>query len=326
MPQTGDTTETELPLNNLPLPPTTDNTATRAIQHTGTQRTPTVAGIPLTQTGTTDSMRPLITLPTLGGGFPPLSTTMSTSEFQPSLVSIGQSLPLLPRKLIQQIKAGEYVDFSELPPAKGRQLAPPNYMSQLVLVQLHEVERQRKLIPDFLTWSQCFAIYTAVLGRDQPHRIPELMAYQLEIAKCAKKYKWPSWVIYDLNFRQEAASKPGMSWATVEPSIYTQCFNSMVKDPSDVWCRTCQALDHATAFCPLMPQQKVPRREKREPNAVDARKDTICRNYITKGCSYPHCIRRHVCMKCGEKHPVTRCKETATQLVQRPTQSGTSSI
>ena len=71
MPQTGDTSETELPLNNLPLPPTTNNSAIRTIQQTGTQRTPTVAGIPLTQTGTTDSMRPLITLPTLGRGYPP---------------------------------------------------------------------------------------------------------------------------------------------------------------------------------------------------------------------------------------------------------------
>ena len=282
--------------------------------------------IPPQYTSTTSSGNTAVMSSTLLGGS--LLSTMNahTSDQLPSLVSIGQSLPLLPRKLVQQIRAGEYVDFAELPPAKGRQLTPTSYTSQLVLVQLHEVERQRKLIPDFLTWSQCFAIYTAVLGRDQPHQIPELMAYQLEIAKCAKKYKWPSWVIYNLNFRQEAASKPGLSWATIEPSIYTQCFNSMAKDPSDVWCRTCQSLDHATAFCPLMPQQKVPRKEKRETASADSRKDTTCRNYNTKGCSYPHCARRHVCLKCHEKHPITRCKEAPAQVQARPPQAGTSSV
>ena len=50
----------------------------------------------------------------------------------------------------------KYIDFSDLPPAKGRQLTPNNYNSQSVLVQLQEVERQRKLTPDFLTWSLQF--------------------------------------------------------------------------------------------------------------------------------------------------------------------------
>ena len=54
-------------------------------------------------------------------------STGSVMDTLPSLVSIGCSLPLLPRKLIQQIKAGEFIDFAELPPAKGRQITPANY-------------------------------------------------------------------------------------------------------------------------------------------------------------------------------------------------------
>ena len=65
---------------------------------------------------------------------------------------------------------------------------PSNYHSLLVLVQL-QVERQRRLIPDFMTWVQCFANYTAVIGVDQPSHLLELMAYQHNIAKFAKKYK-----------------------------------------------------------------------------------------------------------------------------------------
>ena len=217
-------------------------------------------GIPTTilsssQNVTTSNTQSTITSPALYGNGILLAFNSFISDPHPSLVSIGQSLPLILCELIQQIRMGKFVDFSDFLPAKCRQLAPTSYSSQLLLVQLQDVhgEQQRRLIPDFPTWSQCFAIYTAVLGADQPHCLPELMAYQIEIAKCAKKYKWPSWIIYDLNFRQEAASNPRLSWATVEPSIYTQCFTGMAKDPSDLWCKSCQSLDHTTAFCPLTP-------------------------------------------------------------------------
>ena len=89
-------------------------------------------------------------------------STAPVTDTLPSLVSIGHSLPLLPRKFIQQIKTGEFIDFAELPPAKGRQITPANYNTQILFVQLQDIGQQRKLIPDYLTWSQCFAVYTAV--------------------------------------------------------------------------------------------------------------------------------------------------------------------
>ena len=39
------------------------------------------------------------------------------------------------------------------------------------------------------------------------------MGYQFEMARYARKYKWPSWVIFDMHFRQEAACRPALSWA-----------------------------------------------------------------------------------------------------------------
>lgn len=54
---------------------------------------------------------------------------------------------------------------------------------------------------------QCFALYIAVLAAHQPERVGDLMVYMI-IAKASKKYKWLSRVVYDLNFRQEAASNP----------------------------------------------------------------------------------------------------------------------
>ena len=111
-----------------------------------------------------------ITTAWLYGDTPSESMNTLLTELTNSVVSIGGGLPLLSKKLIRQIKAGEFVNFCDLPPTKAR---PPavldtSQMSILALLQLKEVENQKKLIPDFLIWAQCFAVYTAVLGTDQP--------------------------------------------------------------------------------------------------------------------------------------------------------------
>ena len=66
-------------------------------------------------------------------------------------------------------------------------------------------------IPDLATWLQCFGIFVAMLAQQQPERVPELMAYQSIIAKASQKYKWPSWLVYDRTFCQDAAGNPSQS-------------------------------------------------------------------------------------------------------------------
>ena len=146
------------------------------------------------------------------------------------------------------------------------------------------------------------------MATHQPHRILELMAYQTEIAKCAKKFKWPSCVIYDINFRQDAAANPTRFWAFAHPCMYTQCFTDMGKDATDKCCRSCQSLDHTTSSCPVTPP---PPKTPRERIHVEAKWDSICRNYNSKGCTFPKCVHQHVCSKRGEKLPATQCKDTS---------------
>ena len=57
-------------------------------------------------------------------------------------------------------------------------------MLVLALLQLQEVGSHKKLIPDFLTWMQCFAIYTTVLG------VP---LFQLLFAEVFSAVPWGSW-------------------------------------------------------------------------------------------------------------------------------------
>ena len=71
---------------------------------------------------------------------------------------------------------------------------------------------QRRLIPDLATWLQCCALYTAIICSRNPGRVRDFMGYMAQIAKASQRFKWPSWVIYDLNFWQEAASRDSADW------------------------------------------------------------------------------------------------------------------
>ena len=192
---------------------------------------------------------------TLADGDDPLSDTQEDAGSEPAkashqLIPTGPGLPALPKKVVERIHAGEYIDFSELPPAKGK--VRPLHQGldgQVILVQAQDLLQSKKLIQDLPTWVQCFAVYVAVVVQKQPERVADLMAYATSIAKASKKYRWPSWVVYDQNFRQEAVSSPAQPWSKIDPSIYSQCFLGMARS-TEGWCQTCQSLDHATLDCP----------------------------------------------------------------------------
>ena len=68
-------------------------------------------------------------------------------------MATGEGLPSLPKKYVEKILAGEYIDFAELPPAKGKVKSIPNTVEgQIVVVQVADLLETRKLIPDLATW------------------------------------------------------------------------------------------------------------------------------------------------------------------------------
>ena len=129
-----------------------------------------------------------------------------------TLVSFGRGLPSLSKKLVDQIRGNQYVDFSDLPLTWGKTRTPHQSATgegQIVLVQAADLADTKKIIRDLAVWLQCFALYVAVLT-PPPDCLQDLMAYQSFIAKCSLKYRWPSWVVYDENFRLEVATRSFM--------------------------------------------------------------------------------------------------------------------
>ena len=118
----------------------------------------------------------------------------------PAMVSPAPGLPTITKKLYDAICAGSYVDFAQFPAAKGRSIPPNSLDGQIVLVQASELLQTQRLVPDFATWVQCFAVYAAITIAHSPERVQGLMAYMHNIAKASITFQWPSWVVYDQNF------------------------------------------------------------------------------------------------------------------------------
>ena len=232
----------------------------------------------------------------------------SSSEATSPLVPVGPGLPALPKKVILKIEGNDYIDFNELPPVKGKgRSVNQSLEGQFIIVQAADLMQSRKTIPDLATWSQCFALFTAVVAKKRPDRVPELMAYMSIITKASQKYKWPSWVIYDQNFRLDAAGSASQPWSRVDPSLYAQCFTGQ-SFCSENWCSSCQSLDHPSQRCPL----RAPKRS--WTNAFSPKADTapstICKKYnrYNGDCKFgKQCRYTHECSRCGEAHPVSKC-------------------
>lgn len=116
------------------------------------------------------------------------SMTEANSSLQPTLpmVTMGTGLAALPKKLVTKILANDYIDFAELPPARGKSRPVPHALEgQVIVVQAADLIETRKIIPDLATWVQCFSLYVAVLATHSSQRVPELMAYQTTITKAS---------------------------------------------------------------------------------------------------------------------------------------------
>jgi len=110
-------------------------------------------------------------------------------------------------------------------------------------------------------------VNAAAIKSKYPAQWSGLMANMSTIVKVSQKFVWPSWVVYDQNFRQEVANMLGMTWAKVNPSIYPQYFISMAAN-TEGWCKQCQSIKHPSDRCaPLDPV----------PNQGQSRGASVCK-------------------------------------------------
>ncbi len=204
------------------------------------------------QAATTLTTQPLV--PTsLHSGDPPQATPVSP----PNPLSTLPDMPIIPPKLLDVILTWQYTDLSELLPDQLRSTSSnlPASDSQLILIPQRNWETQKKKkrqIDDITTWVQLFSTYMLVLSSKYPHLLPELIAYQLFIIKAAKKFRYPSWLYYDTEFRKWASATHYLSWSVVNTQLYSLAFTGQGNPVQ--WCPICQVEGGTHTFdCPSYP-------------------------------------------------------------------------
>ena len=129
-------------------------------------------------------------------------------------VPVGYGLPAIPKRLHDKMLAWEYIDLAELPPARAMPKEPVLAATgNIWLVQSTDLAKsQKRLIPDVTTWVQCFAIYISVVATKFADRVLSMLGHMVEIIRASCQFRWPSWVMYDANYRREAAATGQTDW------------------------------------------------------------------------------------------------------------------
>ena len=152
---------------------------------------------------------------------------------------VGAALPAIPTKIIEKIESGAFIELSDL---------LPEHLGHTEPDEDPKSKSKHRPVTSITQWLQCFAVYTAVISKKQPHRVMDLMGYQILIIEAYHEYRNDSWLNYDRRFRLRAASQPGRSWAAIDSTIWNLAFAGQAKATR---CNHCFSFAHSTSNCHL---------------------------------------------------------------------------
>ena len=100
---------------------------------------------------------------------------------------ISTTSPPVPRKLAEAIWRDEFIDLSELRPARLGASEPT--LLELFSGDQTKRSRAKKAITMIEDWALCFNTYIAVVAQKHPNKVADLLAYSSLIVKASKDYK-----------------------------------------------------------------------------------------------------------------------------------------
>ena len=166
----------------------------------------------------------------------------------------------------------------------------------------------RRRVHDMASWLEAFILYARVLVDASPDRAGQLLAYQARILEANNSYDTDAWLAYDLRFRHTLAAQPHQhSWTTIDVNLWQACFTSRDREA----CIRCHIVHHiVTSQCPFRSGGPMVSSNAAsitpKPEGMQIRKI-----YNRVRCTYPSCIRSHVCLLCREKRPKIKCPKSS---------------
>ena len=150
-------------------------------------------------------------------------------------------VPTLPKKLLDSILAWEYIDLADLLPEQLTASTPYASSNQIIVLPESSWDtrrRKKRQIPDLATWVEVFTTYLLALSSRFPEMLRDLITYQLFIVKHSKRFKYPSWLFYDEEYRKWAAANNIRNWSITNSELYSLAFTGQAL--AIKWCPVCQ--------------------------------------------------------------------------------------
>ena len=115
----------------------------------------------------------------------------------------------VPPKLVTQIVANKFVEFSDLLSINIDQLqsdSEPQLVFDGRLVLTSTPKKPQKRIEDISGWMEAFSVYCCVLTAHFPNHVKDLLLYQMLILRTYRQFSGRVWLAYDRAFREHAAA------------------------------------------------------------------------------------------------------------------------
>ena len=128
----------------------------------------------------------------------------------------------------------------------------PDHLGPATTEPLPIPSKQRHYVSNILEWIRCFSAYIAVISAKQPHRVPYLLGYLMLITEAHMQYAGDGWMGYDQRFRQITATKPHVTWAQIDTTLWNLAFSGKARS---VHCKFCFSITHTSTECEWAPDQ-----------------------------------------------------------------------
>ena len=178
--------------------------------------------------------QPLLT-PRGPGITPPLQLPLTQIPHSSSSIFIGAVVPPVPPRLVDRIKAGEYIDMAELLPNCMGTINPSS-TDKSAKQKIH-----RRQVTSTIEWVQCFNVYLSVICGTCLERTPDLLTCQMLIIEVSMVYEGNAWIGYDRQFGQAAEANLDTQWSKTDTDLWYLAFIGAVKRSR---CTHCLSLSH----------------------------------------------------------------------------------
>ncbi len=203
----------------------------------------------------------------------------------PQKFQLGETLPVVPSRLVRRVLRGDYIDMAEL----------SEEHLELELRRSLEGEESKptpshklRPVPGLLTWVQSFCHFAGIVAKAHPDKAVDLWAY-LAIMLSGKDHgDW--WQTYDSRYRQQWPSLEKAEFGRMDQALYTKailsagCLKSTQPPPSE--------------------GTSLPKGKKRKLMVCFAWNDG-------RVCASMPCRYQHVCSRCGGDHRKSACTSAA---------------